>query len=166
MVINGQFRDLDDPDRFVWVRSFADMAARRAALEAFYHGPVRQAHREAANATMIDSDDVLLLRPAGPGFPEATRPDTPTDRVILASIHRQELACFEAETAPSTKPLAYFRTEHAENDFPALPVRTDMDVVVAFHGFASQAECDAHIREHTWPAEHLRLAPTPRSILR
>ena len=55
----GIFRDADDADRFVWLRGFANMAARRAALEAFYGGPVWQRHRNAANATMIDSDDVL-----------------------------------------------------------------------------------------------------------
>src|SRR5690606_37482634 len=60
------FRDLDDPDRFVWLRGFADMVARRTALENFYGGPVWQAHRDAANATMIDSDNVLMLRPMQP----------------------------------------------------------------------------------------------------
>ena len=63
MTLIGQFRDLDDPDRFVWLRGFPDMESRNRALEAFYFGPVWQAHRGAANATMIDSDDVLLLRP-------------------------------------------------------------------------------------------------------
>ena len=29
-------RDLDDPDRFIWLREFADMPARLAALNAFY----------------------------------------------------------------------------------------------------------------------------------
>jgi hypothetical protein len=62
--IVGQFRDLDDPNRFVWLRGFPDMDARAAALGAFYGGPVWKAHREAANATMVDSDNVLLLRPA------------------------------------------------------------------------------------------------------
>src|SRR5207248_4135647 len=60
MRILGQFRDLDRPDHFVWIRGFPDMASRVEALSAFYGGPVRKAHREAANATMIDSDDVLL----------------------------------------------------------------------------------------------------------
>src|SRR5262245_12625910 len=50
------FRDLDRPDRFVWLRGFADMASRRLGLEAFYGGPVWQANRAAANATMIDAD--------------------------------------------------------------------------------------------------------------
>src|SRR5688572_17214164 len=64
MRIIGQFRDLDSPDRFVWMRSFPDMRARAAALNGFYFGPVWQGHRNAANPTMVDSDNVLLLRPA------------------------------------------------------------------------------------------------------
>src|SRR5436309_8091213 len=50
--IVGTFRDLDRPDRFVWIRGFAGMEPRRAALQAFYFGPVWKAHREAANATI------------------------------------------------------------------------------------------------------------------
>src|SRR5438132_9006182 len=64
--IIGQFRDLDHPDRFVWLRGFGDMTSRAKALTDFYGGPIWKAHREAANATMIDSDNVLLLRPARP----------------------------------------------------------------------------------------------------
>src|SRR5690348_3644035 len=66
----GQFRDLDDADRFVWLRGFPDMTSRAEALQAFYSGPVWKAHAAAANATMLDSDNVLLLRPveAGGGF--------------------------------------------------------------------------------------------------
>ena len=44
MVVIGQFRDLDDPDRFVWLRGFADMESRREALTAFYGGPVWKAN--------------------------------------------------------------------------------------------------------------------------
>ncbi|MGW6568066.1 NIPSNAP family protein [Streptomyces sp. NPDC054975] len=71
MRLLGQFRDLDDPDRFVWLRGFRDMAARHRALTDFYGGAVWAEHGPQANDTMIDSDDVLLLRPAsaGGGFP-------------------------------------------------------------------------------------------------
>src|SRR5678815_968930 len=67
MSVIGQFRDRDAADRFVWLRGFPDLASRAARLQTFYGGPVWQAHRDAANATMIDSDDVLLLRPVDPG---------------------------------------------------------------------------------------------------
>ena len=49
----GQFHDRDDPNRFVWLRGFPGMAARGEALAAFYGGTIWQAHREAANATML-----------------------------------------------------------------------------------------------------------------
>ena len=78
MQLIGQFRDLDDADRFVWLRGFRSMPARAQALAAFYGGPVWNSHRSAANATMLDSDNVLLLREAWPGsgfaVPAAPRP--------------------------------------------------------------------------------------------
>ena len=66
MRIIGQFRDANAPDRFVWVRGFRDMESRQKALQAFYTGPTWKTHSKAANATMIDSSDVLLLRPVTP----------------------------------------------------------------------------------------------------
>ena len=79
MAVVGQFRDLDDPDRFVWIRGFASMPSRARALASFYGGPVWKAYRAQANATMIDTDNVLLLRPVTTrsGFPvpvDARRP--------------------------------------------------------------------------------------------
>jgi quinol monooxygenase YgiN len=62
----GHFRDLDRPDHFVWLRGFADLQARTAALTDFYQSPVWLAHRQAANAELIDNDDVLLLKPVDP----------------------------------------------------------------------------------------------------
>src|SRR5882762_1037680 len=85
----GTFRDLDDADRFVWVRGFRDMDARQEALTAFYGGPVWQAKRTAANATILDSDNVLLLRPAGPGqgFQESATRDASPGGIIGAMIY-------------------------------------------------------------------------------
>src|SRR5438552_14959812 len=95
MKVIGQFRDLDNPNRCVWLRGFQDMPSRAQALKAFYGGPVWKAHREAANATMIDSGNVLLLHPANPtsGFsPESkTRPSAGSNEarseLIVATIY-------------------------------------------------------------------------------
>ncbi|MGW3360813.1 NIPSNAP family protein [Streptomyces bungoensis] len=93
ITVGGRFRDLDDPDRFVWLRAFPDMVQRRRALEAFYTGSVWQRHRDAANATMIDSDDVLLLR--GPCF--TPRPGT---HEVAATVCRpSDTAAFDAYAA-------------------------------------------------------------------
>ncbi len=64
---SGQFADLDDPDRFVWIRGFDDMAAREKTLSEFYFGPVWQAHRDEANPMLVDNDNVLLMRNPGVG---------------------------------------------------------------------------------------------------
>ncbi|MCT4351870.1 NIPSNAP family protein [Streptomyces sp. Je 1-79] len=136
ITVGDRFLDLDDPDRFVWLRSFPDMAARARALHAFYEGPLWQAHREAANATMVDSDDVLLLR--GPDF---AAPDTTGGQVIATICHPLDPPAFAdhverhlrpALTSAGTPAEAVYRSEHAENTFPALPVRTGEDVLVLF----------------------------------
>jgi hypothetical protein len=158
MRVLGQFRDLDDPDRFVWLRSFADMEARRAALAAFYGGPVWAAHRDAANATMVDSDDVLLLRPLRATFdlPLLPRPSPAaamTDTVVSIDVSLRDDRMVSADDA-----LAVLCTEPAENTFPALPVREGEDVVVRI------ALGPPPVRDRT-ALQRLRLAPTSRSAL-
>lgn len=154
ITVGGRFRDLDDPDRFVWLRAFPDMAHRRRALEAFYTGPVWREYRDAANATMIDSDDVLLLR--GPGF--APPPDT--SEVVATICHPSDPAAFDTYAALRLEPgHALHRTEHAENDYPLLPVRVREDVRVWF----GPAETPP------WPVRRLRLEPVrpwPYAVMR
>lgn len=174
MRVDGQFRDEDRPDRFVWVRSFPDMARRAAALAAFYGGPVWQAHRDAANATMIDSDDVLLLRPSGPvwDLPAERRPQQ-TASLLTASIAHlpapvtQEFRdFFAAEVAPARPVIGCFETEYAENTFPALPVRTGEHVWVWFSRGDASPSVPALDKWLAKPLETLRLTPTARSLLR
>ncbi len=113
------FRDLDDPDRFVWIRGFADMAARADALAAFYGGPVWKRHRDAANATLMASDDVRRLRPFGGdrGLRAALLPPTPRragpglglprpPRVARPPLRRSHAA------APRTHPRSALRRRH------------------------------------------------------
>src|SRR5215470_613882 len=64
----GTFRDRNRPDFFVWLRGFADMAARLRALEGFYGSPLWKSRRDAVNATLVDNDNVLLLRALGDGL--------------------------------------------------------------------------------------------------
>src|SRR5260370_38753722 len=63
MAIVGQFRDLDQPDRFVWIRGFPSMPARARALAGFYGGPARGGHSAPAHAPQDPNDEALLLRP-------------------------------------------------------------------------------------------------------
>jgi NIPSNAP len=154
MTVIGQFRDLDWPDRFVWLRGFEDMETRRDALTAFYGGLVWTAYRDAANETMIDSDDVLLLTPAWPdsafdlsGATRDTAGRKTSYSVVAATIFHllpgteADFATTFAEEAKERLArhdgplLAAFITEHAENTFPRLPVRAGENVFVVFQAF-------------------------------
>jgi hypothetical protein len=189
MTVIGQFRDLDRPDRFVWLRGFADMPRRAEALTAFYSGPVWRAHGPAANATMIDSDDVLLLRPttafAVPATPRPPVGAPPPRSLVVASICYGErpfdssyAELFDriarpALTGAGAEVIATFQTEYAENTFPRLPVRTGEHVFVWLARFRDPAQL--RVLDDVPPAltkpliaapEQLRLAPTGRSLLR
>jgi NIPSNAP len=184
MRIGGVFLDRDDPCRFVWLRGFASMASRRRGLEAFYTGPVWKAHGGRANATMVDSDDVLLLRPTDPPHPPADPPaavdrsgewvvaevyqyaaDDRTERRLSTDLHAE----LEAELGV---PVAAWRTEPAVNDFPALPVR-DVHALVwlaVFTGRESYDEVRARLdriarrlESIVTSRQHLDLQPTARS---
>ncbi|GAB3100992.1 NIPSNAP family protein [Lysobacter terrae] len=162
----GTYRDADDPDRFVWLRGFPSMQARRDALQAFYFGPVWQRHRDAANATMIDSDNVLLLRPAqadsGVARAVAPRPELGTSLPAAGSalclgvcaLHALAeegfAARFDRELAPllqaqGARIVARYLTDASENTFPRLPVREGERVFVWLAHFADAAALDAHL---------------------
>jgi quinol monooxygenase YgiN len=164
MTIIGTFRDLGNPDRFVWLRGFRDMPSRAAALQSFYGGPVWKANSAAANATMIDSDNVLLLRPARPtsGFHVAGRERAPrgttTQRheIVAATIYSFAAPAddfvdfFERELAPALSEAgasieAAFVTESSPNTFPALPVREGEHVLLWLSRFADRAAHDRHV---------------------
>lgn len=129
IAVLGTFRDLDGPDRFVWLRGFADMPSRADALQRFYGGPAWRAHREQANATMVDSDDVLLLKPVPAQRRTASRPGLVLAAVIPSNgtPAASALAAFEAVGA---RPFVAFETEPAPNNFPRLPVREGESVIV------------------------------------
>lgn len=193
MAIVGQFRDLDQPDRFVWIRGFASMPSRARALASFYGGPTWKAHSAEANATMIDSDDVLLLRPVTgrSGFPVPATPRPPAGHAaagqsrILVTLYCRDRPFddsfadfFEREVRPvltetGAAPLSCLQTEYAENTFPALPVRTGENVFAWLARFAGPAHLASHLRqleacdtwhEHVLPALTATLSSPPQRL--
>jgi hypothetical protein len=102
---------------------------------------------------MLDSDNVLLFKPAlgGGGFAIGPRRPHPAGTVVMASIHyltdalAPDFAAFFAErTAPrlateGAPVLASFVSETSPNTFPRLPVRTADRVFVWFARFESAA---------------------------
>ncbi|GGM67738.1 NIPSNAP family protein [Micromonospora sonchi] len=159
MAVLGQFRDLDRPDQFVWLRGFTDMPSRRTALTDFYTGPVWAKHGPAANATMLDSDNVLLLREIV-AVPVLDRSTANPDSVLHATIWYWN-GPFPDPTHSSSEALAVLRTEYSANDFPRLPVREQEHALVWLTRSPLQAEIPAEVVT----TENLRLSPTRRSSL-
>lgn len=164
----GTFLDLDAPERFAWIRGFSDMAARRRALHAFYDGPVWQVHGQAANATMVDSDDVRLLRLVGPPpqlltqHPPLGAPRSST-AVFALQVYPSAFVERTAELVDDPRLVTAFATAPWPNDFPRLPVRED-PVFAVLRRFEGMAEPTPPAG---WPAADstIRLQPTARSLL-
>jgi NIPSNAP len=171
MRVLGQFRDLDRPDLFVWMRGFRSMSDRHRALTAFYGGPAWRAHRAAANAMMVDSDDVLLLAPVspGPGLGEQIGPrpaagaDTDTGVVVVdvwpvRPGHAADLlGRYESTIGPlrdraGGRGLPPLQTLDAVNTFPGLPVREGEYVAVAIARFDDQATADRLLADSAYDA--------------
>jgi hypothetical protein len=176
----GQFRDLDHPDTFTWLRGFPDMEARRRSLAEFYGGPVWARHRDAANATMVDSDDVLLLMNVESPNRSELEPDLErtTRRFDIVTFHvagalnLTELAALSGSLKDlngwTLELLA--RTLPVVNTFPALPVRADANVVVAVLATPDSRpvghwDVIGHQLSSITSTEVIRLEPTDRSLV-
>jgi hypothetical protein len=191
MTLIGQFREVANPDVFTWLRGFPSMSRRATALERFYSGPVWSAHRTEANATMLDVDDVLLLRPARPDSAfrlEGERAEIASEQsssgVIEATILHLEdppesnglVSFFESAIAPTLGSsggtvLGYFLTERSPNNYPGLPIREDANVLAYFTGFPQGRHLEDRpaVEEAPGlarPPEVIVLEPTSRALLR
>jgi hypothetical protein len=122
-------------------------------------------HKDAANATMIDSDDVLLLRP----LDAPSRLDLDTSRrpppdgskvragaacVTICALAPGQADAFAGFCRREVEPRlrragvnvrARFATEHSENNYPALPVRQGEEVFVWLSLFPKTRARDRHL---------------------
>jgi hypothetical protein len=135
------------------------METRSAALEAFYGGSAWKKFGSATNSTMVNSDNVLLLKPAGnlqpfrhrpPATPElASHRSCPGTIVIttcpLAPHTEADFAAlFESEvcallTRAGARIEATFDVERAANTFARLPVRDGETVFLWVSAFTDGA---------------------------
>jgi hypothetical protein len=190
MSLHGEFRLDGHPDEFVWMRGFKDMDDRPRALEKFYYGPLWKANRDAANATMVDSDNVLLLEPvAREGFTLARKlaaTMTATIYLLQSPVDPRFERFFDERVAPvltatGAEPIAALRTLEVRNNFPNLPVREGEHAFVWIAAFdnddslrrhderlaasdawhRAEGELQAHLAR---PPERLVLHPTQPSL--
>lgn len=139
----GHFVERGCADRFTWLRAYADMDTRLAANTAFYDGPVWQEHKATLNGWILDSDNVLLLRPMYPGAAipalPAVDPVAEPDGargLAVAQLFQVAPGQLEACAAAAERWFGEYRgdglveagvltTLDAANNFPRHPVRSD-----------------------------------------
>lgn len=188
--VDGQFRREGQDDQFVWLRSFQTMEQRKDVLGTFYTGQDWLPYRDRANATMIDSDNVLLLRPLRPDLALRHEPRSRTSSglVLIAvfpvassdseSTLTSALTVRAAFGKAGAEHLGVYVTDDRPNTFPALPVRTDGPFCVFLERFEQADDLNRGMEgvistveelpeQPAWgtEGEYLMLRPTPQSGL-
>jgi hypothetical protein len=167
--ILGSFRDAEDPTRLVWLRAAPDLATRQRVLTAFYaEGEMWRAHRDEVNGWIVDSDNVLLLRPLSEWAAPAPGPSVVG---MYTHVERRPLGAAEAAAldervaaaiaAAGGRPLVTLVTDPAENNYPKHPIRTGEHGLVWFASFAAWRPLAEDV-----PVERRRLLPSPSSRMR
>ena len=139
----GEGLERDNDTWFTWLRGFRDMPARAETNTAFYYGPVWKEHRNTLNGLMIDSDNVLLLRPLNPesGVPvlpavDVVKENNGAQGIVVMQVFAVEQGGVETFAERAENIFAKYRdagireagvlvTLDEANNFPQLPVRTD-----------------------------------------
>jgi hypothetical protein len=139
----GQFFERKNPVGFTWIRGFKNTDARAVINASFYYGPLWREHASTMNDLMVDSDNVLLLRPLSPerGIPVLPAVDPIKERkgaegVVVAQIFavkpngvdafaRQAEEMFASYRVAGAREAGVLVTLDVPNNFPQLPVRTD-----------------------------------------
>ncbi len=167
MSVLGQFRPVDQPDHYVWLRGFSDMETRAAAQNYFYTSPLWKKFRVFTNSMLIDTDTVHLLRPLSPTdltcgltvdqmnaeFEAGTiSPENgmvmidyyyalPGQRdALIAAFQKQILTAYQ-KAGIDVRGL--FVAEMSENTYPRLPVIQNPDEFVVISVYASEEACHA-----------------------
>jgi len=129
--------------RFTWVRAFHSMDDRAKANALFYYGPVWREHADTLNSLMIDSDNVLLLRPLSreqgitvlPAV-DPVKEEKGAQGIAIAQIFAVKTNSVDAFAQQAEGTFARYRDARAyeagvlvtldkPNNFPQLPVRSD-----------------------------------------
>ena len=139
----GSFFERRNQFGFTWIRGFHTIEDRAVANAAFYYGPAWKEHKKTLNNLMVDSDNVLLLRPLSPerGIPILPAVDPVTEangaqgivvvQIFAVKANSVEAFAKEAETtfaryrAAGAREAGVLVTLDVTNNFPQLPIRTD-----------------------------------------
>ena len=187
MHVLGQFAVDDQPDRFLWIRGFTDMAARRRGLDDFYGGAFWQARRDSTNAMLVDHEDVHLLRPLDAiarltgGLSLEDRAAEPPGIVapgvglVVADFYRAAsrldhlVQAFERDVRHPLlerghEVLGHFVAELAPNDYPRLKVIQDPVLLMVITAYRDPAHL-AQLRSEWDPRAVLKPLSTGEIVM-
>jgi hypothetical protein len=142
-ILFGQFFERKNPAGFTWIRGFKNTDARAIINAGFYYGPLWREHAATMNSLMVDSDNVLLLRPltTARGVPvlpavDPIKEEKGSRGLVIAQIFpvkpnsvdafaQQAEETFASYRAAGVREAGVLVTLDVPNNFPQLPVRTD-----------------------------------------
>lgn len=142
-LIAGEFMERTNQSMFTWIRCFHDMDDRARLNGELYYGPVWKEHRSQMNDLLVDSDNVLLLRPFDPergmtilpAVDPAKDPGGAQGTVVaqvfalrpeaLKTFPQQAEASFASYRKAGVHEAGMLVTLNVPNNFPQLPIRTD-----------------------------------------
>lgn len=179
----GSFTVVGQPDRFIWMRGFSDMAARRTVLGLPNSGAGWPLRPDPQIALPAPGDEVHLVRAVTPqsgvsglrrlpriGETVAAQPYT----LVISEVRYQEwIGSFHLWSRlflrkAGADPLASFATLEQFNDLPSVPVSQDRTMHVALiAGAVPLPPLPRELRDRLrGEPEVLTLLPTARSRLR
>ncbi|MES2148391.1 MAG: hypothetical protein V4508_01240 [Pseudomonadota bacterium] len=160
-MVFGHFLERERADHFTWLRGFRDMDAHAAVKQQFYAGPVWAEHRAVINQMILDSDNVLLLRPlhadsdlAPLAAVDPVAEPLGAQGVVVAQIlklaggraaqaTRAAEACFQRYHGHGVVEAAILVTLDEPNNYPQHPVRSDGNYLVWLGVLRDDAALDA-----------------------
>ncbi len=160
----GRYRVKGAEDNFFWMRGFKDMPARYKFLNEFYFGPFWKAHKTVPNSLLLNNDNVYLLKPLAvgdssqinkAGFSSAWfgrakgitvidfyTSNTKLDKLIVFVRAQYDSILRSAGVTNTT----FWVSETTPNDFTALPVFQDKNLLVQITFYENEADYQAKIK--------------------
>jgi hypothetical protein len=142
-IVAGDFFERKNSSGFTWIRGFHTLEDRAVVNAQFYAGSVWTDHKKTMNDLIVDSDNVMLLRPLSPerGIPILPAVDPIVEAngvqgIVVAQIFAVKADSVEAFAKAAEPTFASYRaagvreagvlvTLDVPNNYPQLPIRTD-----------------------------------------
>jgi hypothetical protein len=161
--ILGQYRVKGAEDHFFWMRGFKDMTTRNRFLNDFYYGSFWKQHKALPNSLLLNNDNVYLLKPLhvdsssenADGFNVTWFTQQKGIAVIdfyISNTKLDKLIPFiktkyvSILTGSGITNNSFWVSESTANDFPALPVFQDKNLLVQISFYKDEAAYQAKIK--------------------